>query len=877
MTTIHLTVRGAHVEARLDGPLTSGMVGLPVVISYDSSWDSLTKTLYCRNSMGKIAFDQVYTLANIGSHATVAPEVMQAHRNLYLGIQGHSSNGTLVVPTIWANCGVIQPGAEGSGEESQEATPEVWQQLAYQIGSLEQLDTGNKGNLVAAINELSQEAEVSREALDQEILQLQALCQENRTNLTAATQQLEADIQEVHDQFTNNMSNLSDRITQHRFDAASADAELRAAIQDSKNQLEHKIDALEEEMSRIPEPEPVPEPNVGDIPQVFLEGAIPAGPEETQATMLYVSKTATFSTFLTMTCAQDNSLEQEKKSFQIRMFSDADRTAPLAKAFRDWGYASNSYVLRANFTDHSHARNIVASRLWNEVVSSRDDYASLPAQLRSSPRNGATDGFPVKVYVNGTYQGIYTWNMGAERWNIRDENQGVLRALTNSSTENPETPCNFRTLWSGIHREHWSVEAGSQADLAASLNRLISFLLESDDSQFRSNLGLYLDLHSAMDYYLFQYVICGVDGLGKNLHLLTYNGSKWFCGCGDLDASFLLDPSGANFLSPESRCPRDYQERKSLLWTRLTQVFSQEFQARYHQLRGHVLSFSNMCIHFEQFTDAIGGALYQEDVAAFPSIPQPEDNNIRQIRNAIRDRLTYCDKVIDTLGQPSLYDTADYSLNPLEGITWNQNKYYIKGVLTNSNNNFCTEKFRLQNCMYHMTYSDGEYPILYIWDEEGNYIGQLESQLAYFTGQPNLWYAFRINNYNKTENFDPATVVSILPMNNEDTADKPITLKLADLTYTTDSLAVRANVHEHFNLESATAATIAARIHHADPMITIGNSYVKPTDIDPNKLCVFSFYPLSRQVTFGSRYFSNNLEEAMAYFTEHDTTIRLNY
>ena len=95
MTTIHLTVTGAHMEARLDGPMTSGMVGLPVVISYDDSWDGLTKTLVCRNSMGKTAFDQIYILANIGSHATVAPEVMVAHRNLYLGIQGHNADGTV--------------------------------------------------------------------------------------------------------------------------------------------------------------------------------------------------------------------------------------------------------------------------------------------------------------------------------------------------------------------------------------------------------------------------------------------------------------------------------------------------------------------------------------------------------------------------------------------------------------------------------------------------------------------------------------------------------------------------------------------------------------------------------------------------------------
>ena len=67
--------------AQLDGPLTSGMVGLKVDLSYDESWNGLTKTLVCRSSMGKPTLDLVYILANIGTASTVAPEVMVAHRH----------------------------------------------------------------------------------------------------------------------------------------------------------------------------------------------------------------------------------------------------------------------------------------------------------------------------------------------------------------------------------------------------------------------------------------------------------------------------------------------------------------------------------------------------------------------------------------------------------------------------------------------------------------------------------------------------------------------------------------------------------------------------------------------------------------------------
>ena len=837
MTTIKLTVSGAHTVAQLDGPLTSGMVGLPVVISYDSSWDDLTKTLVCRSSLGKPALDLVYIQANIGTQATVAPEVMLAHRHLYLGLEGRTADGTLVVPTIWADCGMIQPGAEGTGDISQEATPEVWVQLASQIGPLESLDTANKGSLVTAINELSAEAEASQTSLTQQISQVQNLGNQNSSNLTATKKELEIAILNVH------------------------------------NQLAADINALEDELARMPAPEATPEPETDDIPRVFLEGTIPTNLEETQATMTYVSKTCSFSAHLALSCADDASLSRDKKSFSIRMFSNPDRTRALNKSFRDWGYASNAYVLRSDFTDHSHSRNIVAARLWSEVMASRNDVSSLPSTLQDSPRIGASDGFPVKVYVNGTYQGIYTWTMGTECWNTNGGSQGVLRALTNSNGEQPETPCNFRAAWSGVSGEHWAVESGTASSLAFSLNNLITFVWEATNDQFRTSIGNYLDLQSAMDYYLFQYAICGVDGLGKNLRLATYDGTRWFCGCGDMDATFLLNIGGGSFVAETCRCPKDYQESRSLLWERMVTVFAQEMQDRYHQLRANVLTFSNICSHFDAYMDVIGTEAYREDVEIFPSIPQADANNIRQIRNAIRDRLAYCDEAIETLGQESgSSGPIDYELNPLTDVTWMNDSYYVNGELTTKSSEHCTSKFTLQNCLYQLTYSGGMTPTLYIWDQEGNYLGQIENQLSYFTGLSDCQYAFRIN---QSSNFDPGNI-TMMPVNNEETATEPITLKLSDLSFSVDNYALKTHVTSLFNLESVTAATIASKIHHADALITIGSVYTKPTGVNPDNLCIVSFYPDSKKVALGTRLYGNVVDDAMAYFTEHNTTIHIN-
>ena len=153
MTRIELTVNGAEVKAKVHGPLTGGMVGIGVSIRYDHTWDGMVKTLVCKSSVENNCADEVRTVLDVAANATVAHEVMIAGRTLYLGIEGRSADGCKVIPTIWADCGKIQPGAQAEGDPTVAKTPETWEQLLVKMGSLDDLDTERKENLVAAINE----------------------------------------------------------------------------------------------------------------------------------------------------------------------------------------------------------------------------------------------------------------------------------------------------------------------------------------------------------------------------------------------------------------------------------------------------------------------------------------------------------------------------------------------------------------------------------------------------------------------------------------------------------------------------------------------------------------------------------------------------
>lgn len=180
-------------------------------------------------------------------------------------------------------------------------------------------------------------------------------------------------------------------------------AQIDSAI-DKVPVIEGKVATLTEEIARK------------DKPLVYIDGKIPTTKDNVLAEMRVVSSWLNFHAYIKIKCQGTSSLAYPKKNFSVTLYQDEARTVPLYITIPGWKVASNKFVLKANWIDHIHARNIINARLWSEVVASRSDYDTLPSQLRNSPNNGAVDGFPIIVTANGTYQGIYTWNIGKEAW-----------------------------------------------------------------------------------------------------------------------------------------------------------------------------------------------------------------------------------------------------------------------------------------------------------------------------------------------------------------------------------------------------------------------------------------------------------------------------
>ena len=428
------------------------------------------------------------------------------------------------------------------------------------------------------------------------------------------------------------------------------------------------------------------EPQDVDIPRVFFNGEKPTSKTGVHATIEYKSKTEHFKGYVEIKCQGTSSMAYPKKNYTIKIFTDSTMSKKVKKDFKGWGKQSK-FCLKANYIDHSHARNICSAKIWNQIVASRENYALLPELLRTSPCNGAIDGFPIKVYYNNNYEGIYTWNIPKDKWmfNMDDtlDNHCVLCG------EEYDSGC-FLTANASL----WSDEIHDvmPTSIVTSFNAFQNFVINSTDDEFKVNLENYVYVDSLIDYYIFQYAICGLDSMGKNQLFATYDGTKWIATSYDMDSTFGLYWNGQSYVSATYRMQEDYESgahgKPNKLYVRLEKLFVNEIKARYKQLRVDILSYNNIVNTFEPFMDIIGNDLYAEDLTIYTGIPNGSTNNIQQIRNYYRDRLVYVDAQIDKLIAPG--ETA-----PCTNITLNKSvlqlgdstKNYLDGVGSTINGN----------------------------------------------------------------------------------------------------------------------------------------------------------------------------------------------
>ena len=344
------------------------------------------------------------------------------------------------------------------------------------------------------------------------------------------------------------------------------------------------------------------------------------------------------------------------------------------------GWARNKkYVLKGDWNDFSHLRNIGSAKLWanirksaikaddvlmindNDLLVDNDGNAiagETDDQLGIGQGYGAIDGFPCLLVINGTYWGLYNFNLPKDAVMARMNGDGK-EAIVSASDWAPETlfkaPIAIKDDgtpdYKGFEVEYVANE-DDQNWIGTSLNTLIN-AVDADydtDQAWIDEVSKYLDIGSAIDHFILTVLTDDQDGTSKNYLLQTWDGKKWYFASYDMDSTFGQHVADGKSLEAPNRSGHiNFDNYNNKLMWLIAKRCKQQLYDRYRQLRSGVLSEISVNQTLENYAMQIPKDAYEYESKRWPSTPGTSVKTLYQLENWYRLSSNLIDKKVEEL------------------------------------------------------------------------------------------------------------------------------------------------------------------------------------------------------------------------------------
>lgn len=401
------------------------------------------------------------------------------------------------------------------------------------------------------------------------------------------------------------------------------------------------------------------------LPILKIEGQIPAADGvKSQVSYSYQGMNGS----ATLKWQGQSSLSFPKKNFTIKF--DKSFTA------KGGWLSTDTYVLKGNFNDFTHARNIVSAQLWGDVVKSRGwstedildndgtpllDNDGTPLQIYQDTmagliNGGAIDGFPIMLVVNGDFYGLYDFQIKKSRTMFGFE-KGNHSQYAISCERTPQNKNGAAIHFKGAaildgndYDYEYVADDGDKANAKASFNYMLQKVIDATGSDYANTLEGYLDVDSVIDYMLFTALITASDDVTKNFLMLSYNGTKWYFSAYDMDCTFGNWQDGWIREDPDHAAPSIQHWSDANRAMHLVCAYDADrVKARYQELRKGPLSDTNVYKRFISYMSLTPVAVKNADVKLWPTTPATVAHSFSQIFNEFKLRVSVIDQQIANL------------------------------------------------------------------------------------------------------------------------------------------------------------------------------------------------------------------------------------
>ncbi len=372
----------------------------------------------------------------------------------------------------------------------------------------------------------------------------------------------------------------------------------------------------------------IPEQTKKETPKIYIEGNLfmQNKSEIGKFKIKYKSESINLEKYATLKIQGSSSFWYPKKNYTIKFFNDEDCTDKYKVNF-GWG-RQNKYVLKANWTDKTHSRNIVSAHIASQVQEKYNLF-------QNTPNNGLIDGFPVEVYLNNEFHGLYTLNIPKEDWlyGMDDNNPNHIIMVGEIYSQ--------ATAFREVSIDGWNNQLDDNSPtVQQKMLRVIDFVVNSTDKEFKESFEDYLNLDATLNYYILCHTLNIADNNAKNLILVTYDGKIWYPTLYDLDTTFGSYYHGLDLYPADYPLYMNYNR----LFERLDLLFKKEIEQRYKELRQNILSEENIINEIDKVYSQIEPSLFEKEQQKWGQLPGYE---LTQLKEYIHERLPYVDKMMN--------------------------------------------------------------------------------------------------------------------------------------------------------------------------------------------------------------------------------------
>ncbi|WP_407505047.1 CotH kinase family protein [Elizabethkingia meningoseptica] len=392
------------------------------------------------------------------------------------------------------------------------------------------------------------------------------------------------------------------------------------------------------------------------IPVINIIGELPTDTSDARTPTnvileYYINNQLIFSCKCEMSIQGNATAQMAKKGYEIKLTNFNGEK--LSLQFGDW-ISNNSFHLKGFPHDRTFARDVVSSRIWHKIRTSRPFPASYIADFGNTNPDGSAvintmegalfyaDGFPIEMRKNGNFEGVQVFRHKKEPRNYMfDETNPNHIFLDNE----------LLIDWSQYVAAQWKIRSPKTKNQALTdkLVRLFNWFKGITDGtiDFESTYSQYINIDSWVDWLMSQQVCTLWDTQIHNMQLHSWSGNTFSLGFYDADMGWFWATEGGVDDPPLIIDAQGLYWRGTFFRNVIYPKLKSRIQQRWTELRNkNIITTDYIYMLFKNMNGVIPSELLKADFEKWSEIPYGRANrqSVRYIMSLVGDRLNKLDQ-----------------------------------------------------------------------------------------------------------------------------------------------------------------------------------------------------------------------------------------